>query len=72
MRVVAACARWRAGEVAGDEPGSALRRQAEEVLLASGVRNPAQFVEIYATGAPVTPPPAPPLLSPPRSPTAPP
>jgi len=52
MRIVAACARWRAGEVTGGDKGAALLRQAEAQLTDAGVRQPARFVEVCAPGGP--------------------
>jgi len=50
MALHAAAARWRLGELLGDDEGAALRTQAEVWMQAEGVAVPARMVAVLAPG----------------------
>jgi eukaryotic-like serine/threonine-protein kinase len=52
MKLYAAVARRRIGALQDDEPGRALRRQAEEWMAAQHIKNPACMTRMLAPGLP--------------------
>ncbi len=50
MRLHASVARRCAGQILGGEPGRALIKQADEALIALGVRAPSSFASIFSPG----------------------